>query len=234
MLDFNNVTPLYRQLLDKIRADIDNGEYKPGEKLLTELEMAKQYDVSVVTARKATDELMALGYVEKRRGKGTFVANQKYSRDYTKILAFGEACRLQGLEPGSKLLERSLRTPSLRVRESLGLSEDAQAVYISRLRYVNGEPMAIESNYFSMSYAFLLAENLDDSLFAVLKTRGIEVRSSRKTIEICRANAEESRLLNVKKNHPLLLVRSVACTGDNVPIYDGTQVINGERFKFIV
>ena len=236
MLDANNITPLYRQLLDEIRSGIERGVYEPGEKLLTELEMAKKYGVSVVTARKATDELVRVGLVEKRRGKGTFVAGRKYSRDYTKILGFGEACRMQGLEPGSKLLARSVKEPTHKIREKLNLPDDAtEVVYVSRLRYVNGEPIAIEENCFSMNYAFLLTENLDGSLFEVLRNRtGTEIRASRKTIEICRANAEESHLLEVKKRQPLLLVKSVAYGDDNAPIYCGTQIINGELYKLIV
>lgn len=236
MLDANNITPLYRQLLDELRANIERGVCAPGEKLPSELELAQQYGVSVVTVRKATDELASLGLVEKKRGKGTFVAGRKYSRDYTKILGFGESCRMQGLEPGSKLLARSVREPTHKIREKLGLPESAsEVVYVSRLRYVNGEPIAIEENYFSMDYAFLLTENLDGSLFEVLqRVVGAEVRASRKTIEICRANAAESRLLEVKKNQPLLLVKSVAYDGGNTPIYCGTQIINGELFKLIV
>jgi GntR family transcriptional regulator len=235
MLDSNNITPLYRQLLDDIRASIESGKYKPGDKLLPEVSMARHYNVSVITARKATDELAAMGLVEKRRGKGTFIANLKYSRDYTKVLGFSEACRLYGLEPGSKLVERDVKIAPSEVCRSLGLPDGAQTVYILRLRFVNSEPMIIESNYFSMNHSYLLSEDLTDSLFEVLRTKGgIEIRSSRKTIEICRANKIESRMLMVKRKQPLLLVRSIAGAADGTPVYVGTQVINGERYKLIV
>jgi GntR family transcriptional regulator len=235
MLDSNNVTPLYKQLLDDIRVNIEQGMYKPGDKLLPETEMARYYKVSVITARKAMDELAAMGLVKKRRGKGTFVANPKYSRDYTKVLSFSEACKLQNLEAGSELLERNVITPPLKICQDLGLPDNSKTVYVLRLRFVNKEPMVIESNYFPMSYAYLLSEDLSGSLFEVLRVKsGVDIQTSRKTVEICRANAAERRLLSVGKNHSLLLVNSIACTADGTPVYSGTQIINGERYKLLI
>jgi GntR family transcriptional regulator len=234
MLNFKSAKPLYIQLIEEIKESIDLGLYKAGDKLLPEIQMASKYEVSAITVRKAMDELESMGLVEKRRGKGTFIASPKYTRDYTKILGFSEACKIQGLTPGSKLLERYIRNPPLNILEKLDLPENAQTIYISRLRYVNGEPMVIECNDFPMIYAYLLTENLDKSLFDILKNKsGVEFYSSRKTIEICKATATESRLLLVKNRHPLLLVRSVACS-ITAPVYVGSQLINGERYKFLI
>lgn len=235
MLDANAVTPLYQQLVDKLKGEILSGVYKSGDKLLPEQEMAKQNNVSVITARKAMNELVAIGLVEKKQGKGTFVAYPKYDRDYTQIQGFGESCRLRGLRPGSKLLDKKLVAPGNKICKRLEIAENSQTVMISRLRYVNEQPMAIETNYFSLNYAFLLNESLEDSLFEVLKSKaGIEVEKSRKVVEICRASAQEAELLNLKLYTPLLLVRSTAYTFDGTPVYVCFQQINGERFKLIL
>lgn len=232
MLKSNVVIPLYEQLMNKLRDEILTGVYKPGEKFPSEIEIAKLNNVSVITARRAMNELAALGMVEKKQGKGTFVAIKKYRRDYRNILSFSESCISKGLIPGSKLLEHKLVTPNQDILDELGLPVGCQCVFISRLRYVNSEPMSIENSYFSMNYEFLLSDPLDKSLFAVLKEkRNIEITTSRKVIEICRATANEAKLLNVRKNNPLLLVRSTAFSGDEVPIYVCFQIINGERFK---
>ncbi|KZL89007.1 HTH-type transcriptional repressor YvoA [Clostridium magnum DSM 2767] len=235
MLKSDEVIPLYEQLMNKLKNEIAAGVYKQGEKLPSEIEMAKGNNVSVVTARKAMDELAAIGIVEKRRGKGTFVARSKYKRDYTRIRGFSESCIDIGLTPGTKLLEQKLAKPKQEILDMLRLPMNSQTVFISRLRYVNGEPMIIEDSYFSLDYAFLLNEPLDKSLFAVLKEkRDIDIAISRKVIEICRAGTKESRLLNVRKNHPLLLTNSTAFTADETPIYVCSQIINGERFKLHV
>ena len=71
ILEANAVVPLYRQLMEKLQKEITSGILKPGDRLLPEVEMAKYYQVSVITARKAMDELAAQGLIEKKQGKGS-------------------------------------------------------------------------------------------------------------------------------------------------------------------
>lgn len=234
-LNPNTATPLYQQLMEKISAKIASGEYQPGDKLPPEIELAKQNQVSVITARKALDELARQGHVERRQGKGTFVAKPKYGRDYTQIQSFSDSCKARGLLPGASLLRQALITPGEQICTQLGISKGSQAVEIVRLRYVNAEPMVIETNYFSVEYAFLLREDMTSSLFQLLKDYcGITVEKSKKVIEICRATLEEAQALNLHTGDALLLVSSVAYTSDNQPIYVCRQVINGERFQLIL
>ena len=231
MLKSKAITPLYQQLMDKLKDQIGGGYYQPGDQLPSEVDMAKQNDVSVITARKAVNELAALGFVEKKQGKGTFVADPKYWRDYRRIMGFSESCRMAGLTAGSRLLEHKLVVPSDKIVQSLGLPAGSQTVFISRLRFVNLEPMAIENSYFSLKYAFLLEESLDGSLFEVLRERAnVVVAKSQKQIEICRATSSEGKLLNISKNDPLLLVKSTAYVETGEPVYVCSQIINGERF----
>lgn len=235
MLKSNTIVPLYEQLMNKLKQEIEMGIYQPGDQLPAEIEMAKQNKVSVVTARKAMDELAMAGLVEKKQGKGTFVAIPKYDRDYTQIMGFSESCLAMGLKPGSQLLDRTLIVPEAKVLKQLDLEDGSQTVYISRLRFVNDEPVAIENNYFSLKYAFLLNEPLDQSLFEVLRQRtNTQIAKSKKIIEICRATAKEAQLLNLRKNYPLLLVRSTAYAANGEAVYVGSQLINGERFKLCV
>ena len=234
MLDSSGIVPLYEQLMDQIKEDIVKGGYRGGEKLPSEIQLAKQNQVSVITARKAINELVAQGLVEKRQGKGTFVATPKIDRDYSKILSFSEVCREQGLTPGSRTLTQRLEKPPEKIQKALGMPQGADSVVISRLRLVDGEPIAIETSYFPMEYSFLLNESLEDSLFAILSEKaGTHIRGSKKQIEICRATDEEAKLLNLRRSAPLLLIRSIAYGDDGKPVYGCTQLINGERFRFI-
>lgn len=235
ILEANAVVPLYRQLMEKLQKEITSGILKPGDRLLPEVEMAKYYQVSVITARKAMDELAALGLIEKKQGKGTFVTSPKYGRDYTHIQGFSESCLARGLKPGARLLQKEIVAPKSSILESLGLDENSQTVKIVRLRYVNDEPMVIETSYFPLDYAFLLQENLDGSLFQVLREKkDLVIDGSKKIVEICRATTEEARWLKLRKNAPLLLVRSVAFGNAGQPVYVCMQVINGERFQLIL
>ena len=81
MLKQDAMTPLYVQLMDTVEKDIKSGRYKPGDKIMTESEMAKTYGVSLITVRKAIGSLMEKGLVVRKQGKGTFVTKPKFSRN---------------------------------------------------------------------------------------------------------------------------------------------------------
>lgn len=105
--------------MEKLQKEITSGILKPGDRLLPEVEMAKYYQVSVITARKAMDELAAQGLIEKKQGKGTFVTSPKYGRDYTHIQGFSESCLARGLKPGARLLQKEIVAPKSSILESL-------------------------------------------------------------------------------------------------------------------
>lgn len=236
MLDGNAIIPLYEQLKEKIASEIAEGIYKPGDKLLSEVELAEKYNVSVITVRRATNDLRKRGLLEKKQGKGTFVASRKYNKDLNQVLSFSDSCKSIGAVPGAKLLTSEIVSPNKDVLEQMELPDNSKTVYISRLRLVNDEPMVIEDNYFSLKYSFLLEEDLNnDSLFEILNRKsGTQVVRSRRTIEICRASAFQASQLNIKRNSPLLLVQGVTYDQENEIVYLGIQIINGERYKLHV
>lgn len=236
MLDQTAITPLYEQLMDEIEKDIKTGIYQPGYKIMTETEMAKAYGVSLITVRKAVGLLMEKGLVVRKQGKGTFVTKPKFSRNMKQLQSFSEMCGQMGVKPGAKMLENRLIQADVKTAERLGIEPGSQVIFISRLRYADLEPVAIEKNYFPLKYAFLLDAKFDDnSLFDFLSEKsGLKVASSEKLIELCRASSEEAELLDVKKGDYLLFVRSTAFDNKNEQIYAGVQIINGDRFSLYV
>ncbi|MDK1726107.1 GntR family transcriptional regulator [Dellaglioa algida] len=79
--------PIYQLISENIRNEISSGLYKPGEKLKTEVEIAKQYDVSRVTARKSLNILVTEGLIERFAGKGTFIKNNQQNLPSQKTFA---------------------------------------------------------------------------------------------------------------------------------------------------
>ena len=63
--------PLYQQMMEDIKRDIEEGTYQPAQKIPTEPELSKLYHVSRITVRRAVDELCIQGYLVKKQGKGT-------------------------------------------------------------------------------------------------------------------------------------------------------------------
>lgn len=236
MLKQDAITPLYVQLMEELETSIRNGVYKPGDKIMTEAEMAREYGVSLITVRKAVRSLMEKGLVVRKQGKGTFVTKPKYSRNMKKLQSFTEMCEQMGVKPGARVLENRLIAADKKVADRLGIEPGSNVVYISRLRLADGEPVQVEKSYFPLKYAFLLEEDLNDgSMFECLKEKaGAKVASSEKMIELCRATAEEAALMDVKKGDYLLFVKSTAYDENGEPMYAGIQLINGDRFSLYV
>ena len=236
MLKQDAITPLYVQLMEELETSIRNGVYKPGDKIMTEAEMAKEYGVSLITVRKAVGSLMEKGLVVRKQGKGTFVTKPKYSRNMKKLQSFTEMCEQMGVKPGAQVLENRLIMADKKVADRLGIEPGSNVGYISRLRLADGEPVQVEKSYFPLKYAFLLEEDLNNgSMFECLKEKaGAKVASSEKMIELCRATAEEAALMDVKKGDYLLFVKSTAYDENGEPMYAGIQLINGDRFSLYV
>lgn len=76
-IDFQDSTPLYVQIVKDIKSKISTGKLKIGEQLKTHKELAKEYDVSLITIKSALSSLIDEGYLFSRVGKGTFVAKKE-------------------------------------------------------------------------------------------------------------------------------------------------------------
>lgn len=236
MLDGKSAVPLYVQLMDQIEDGIRQKVYLPGMKLQSENEMAKTYGVSNITVKNAISGLVEKGLVVRKQGKGTFVSKTKFTRDMNKLSGFTEMCERMGVKPGGQMLDNRLVKAEGTVAEQLKLAKNSQVILISRIRFADREPVAVEHSYFPSKYACLLSQRFDDnSLFKYLKEReNISVKSSEKRIELCRATEKEAELLGIRKGDPLLYVKSVAFSKDGEPLYAGIQVINGDVFSFYV
>lgn len=232
MLKRNDIVPLYSQLEKKLEQSILAGKYE--DRLPSEAELSREHDVSVITVKKALANLAEKGLVQRKQGKGTFVIKQKHSRDFQQVISFSESCRRNNVTPGSRvLLQKTIEAPA-DIRQIL--SAEDSVVLISRLRFANDQPVAIETNWFSMDFQFLLDENLENrSLFdAIFKEKKIIMYTARRTIDICYTSAKEARLLKVQTGMPLLYIKSIVYTSDANPVFVGTQKINSEHFKLTI
>ena len=121
MLKQDAMTPLYVQLMDTVEKDIKSGRYKPGDKIMTESEMAKTYGVSLITVRKAIGSLMEKGLVVRKQGKGTFVTKPKFSRNIKRLQSFSEMCEQMGVVLGHICWKIRLWMQMKRLRQGLEL-----------------------------------------------------------------------------------------------------------------
>ena len=171
-IDPSSITPMYKQVAGIISEGIRTGELKVGEKLPSEFELMKDFNVSRVTIRGAISELVTDGLLVRSQGKGTFVAPQKKLQSANDTTGLTDSCRQAGKVLKSQVLSVEYAYPTHADSEFLAVDESQQVIEIKRLRYIDGHPSILETLYFPRKYDFLLHENLEGSVFSILHAHG--------------------------------------------------------------
>lgn len=236
----DSASPLYRQLMQRIRADIATGVYPVHSRIPSEAELGARYQVSRVTVRRALAELSQEGLLRRMQGKGTYVCAPRLQSDLRKVTSFHAACRMMGCTPGARVISAQVIHAEDALREKLALhtvdtadgADAGNVVEIVRLRTADAEPIMLETNCFPMAYASLLQEDLTGSLYHLLQVRGVEAASGVHEISLCHATAQQARLLCVDAGTALLRLEQVIYDQHGSPLHTSHQVIRGDRFTF--
>ena len=226
--------PLYKQLYQVIEKQIADGALKAGDQILTEAELSEKYGVSRITVRKALELLVEADILVKRQGVGTFVAEKKVHRRIEGIMGFTQNCVAEGKTAGAHLLAAELVDPSVVDIENLHLKSKEKVIRILRLRLSDGVPVILEENRFSQRYAFLMGEDLTTSIYQMLSDHGISLAHGTSEIEICYADSETSRLLEVPEGEALLLTKNLVFNELNEPVHSCKNIINLSRYKMTI
>lgn len=231
----NSEIALYKQLALIIESNIKSNELKQGDKLPSELEFMKQYQVSRVTVRAALKSLEEEGLLTRSHGRGTFVAAPKSYYCANDIVGFTKTYSLIGKKVETILLKQRMVEPSKNIQKILGTAQDEQVLMTERLRSVDGSPMCIETNYYGSRLNCLLYENLEGSLFELLNQKyNIAVKHKVRTVSVCRADSYESKILNINHNVPLLLFKDQLVDAEDQLLYFSKQVYYTDNVEFYI
>ena len=223
-------SPLYHQLKQRIADDIDKGNYPVGSRIPPEHELETIYQVSRVTVRRALAELTADGLLERKQGKGTFVSEPAFVRDMKSIHSFHDSCRKNGMRAGTKVIRITEKTADADDCAELNLASGDRIVETVRVWRADGIPVALETNHFPMTYAYLENENLSGSLYQVLRQYGIEPEQATHELSLAFAGEREAALLDIRTGDPLIRLREVVYDQKGRPLHNSVQLICGDRF----
>ena len=223
-------SPLYNQLKQRIADDIEKGNYPVGSRIPPEHELEKIYQVSRVTVRRALAELTSDGMLERKQGKGTFVSLPALNRNMKSIHSFHDSCRKNGKRAGAQVIRITDKPADAVDCTELGLTHGEHIVEIIRLWLADGIPVAIETNHFPMTYAYLENENLNGSLYQVLRQYGIEPDQATHEISLVYADNPVASLLEIQTGDPLIRLREVVYDQKGRPLHNSIQLICGDRY----
>src|SRR3984893_3387436 len=176
-LERSNPLPLYYQLKEVLKQQIQAGHLAPHTAIPSEPELVAQYHVSRATVRQALTELVHEGLLYRQHGRGTFVCEPRVQQNISELTSFSEDLRRQGKRPGGLLLVSERVRGSLTVREQLRLTEEEQVVRLERLRTADDVPTAYEIDYLPYPRAISIyqraKETADGSLYSLMSSEGL-------------------------------------------------------------
>lgn len=225
--------PLYRQLADRIRDDIEAGVHEVSTKIPSENELAEQFSIGRPTVRQATDLLVRQGKLERKRGSGTYVLPPTESIDLFSLAGTSAALRKSELNAKLTLIGEPVRDT---VRTDDNAMQSAEEfLRIERCVSVEGEPVLHETLWLSTEL-FPGLENhslANQSLSALVRdVYFLEPSSADQTFFVITANEIQARQLNTPVGTPLLRVYRKLHFGDHQNALHAEIICLTDRFEF--
>jgi GntR family transcriptional regulator len=177
-LERSNPLPLYYQLKEVLKQQINAGHLAPHTAIPSEPELVAQYHVSRATVRQALTELVHEGLLYRQHGRGTFVCEPRVQQHtLSELTSFSEELRRRGKRPGGLLFVSELVRGSQTVREALRLTDEEQVIRLERLRTADDEPVGYEVAYLPYPRAAGVyqraKEVADGSLYDLMASEGL-------------------------------------------------------------
>jgi len=230
--------PLYYKLYVDLKESLNSGKYQKGDKLPTEKELCQNYGISRLTVRRAMDELRREGFIERLKGKGTFVTGSKREEQLAILTGFTDEARKRGSETRSVVLENKLvRVPADAV-ELFDIPADAMVVLLKRVRFLEGEPYAIEEAYLNVGadIRFLNITQRDmekESLYGILRKEfSINISYAEEEMELTRLKKEEARFLRQDQDECAIMRKRFTYTKSDICIEYVISLYRADKSKF--
>lgn len=203
-------TTVYQAVAAQLEEELRNG-YRSGDYLPPEQQLATRFAVNRHTLRRAVDELVNKGLLQRRHGVGILVLMRPWDYPLHSQARFSQNLMEQGSHPTSERLLAVLRPASNDVASALACSEGDQVIHLRTLRRVNGVPVCLINHYIPhLTWWPQLQQFHSGSLHDFIQQHLTQSLTRRQTrISARRAQAKESKLLEIGLQAPLLCVRTL-------------------------
>ncbi|OOB80397.1 MAG: GntR family transcriptional regulator [Epulopiscium sp. Nuni2H_MBin003] len=237
-IDKSAPIPMFYQLKQILLSDIKSNVYPPGNMIPTERELSEIYGISRTTVRQAVLDLVREGYLTRRKGKGTIVAEQKLTHIFVQTIeSFNSEIIALGKTPSTEVVGLKRISATTHIADTLFLETGADVLYIHRKRMVDDVPIVTIITYLDFKRCeFLLKHNLEqESLYDLLSLNPANkiVKVDRR-IEVTEAKEQDVKLLGIKQGKPIQLFYSLGKNIDDLPIEYSIARYRGDRSSFNV
>lgn len=234
---------LHENVSEYILDKISSGEWKKGEMIPKEVDLCEQLGVSRSTVRTAMSRLVNDGYLNRVKGKGTYVTTPKRLEASTIFIeSFAQELAGRGLKAKTELLEFRMVEADAPIAERMNLPQGANVLKIKRLRYAEhafeAGPVVLTTSYFPAEYnEFIQQYDLEQApMFKVLMENGLERKLFEKEICVKVLTDKECRLLGEPKDALAVCILSMAWDQHQRPLEysESNYPVSRNRFIFRV
>ncbi|MCW6110019.1 trehalose operon repressor [Clostridium sporogenes] len=226
----------YLTIYNEISNKIENNKIESGEKLSSENEMMKEYNVSRDTIRKALNLLESNGYIQKVKGKGSFVIDiNKFDFPISGLTSFKELSTKMGVESNTLVKELKLMKPDNFLMKQLNLSKNDDVWKVIRVREINNKKIILDKDFFNKKYVPLLTKDIcENSIYEYLENElGLKISFAKKEITVQQATEEDKSYLDFENYNMIVVVKNYIYL-DDMSLFQYTESRHRpDRFKFV-
>ncbi len=212
--------PAYARLRDTLTARIAAGDWTPVQPIPSEAQLAREFDVSIGTVRKAVDGLVSEGLLERRQGSGTYLRAPSFNATLFRFFPMRDSDGAPLSIPQSKMILRSRAKAPAEAAEALGTGK---VIKIVRLRSLSDLPVLFEEIYIPRN-RFAGFEVLPDVAFGPLlyptyfEHFGVLVKRATDEVSFGRASDAVAHQLRIRTDDPLAVIRRTAFDVEDKPV----------------
>lgn len=235
--DERSPVPLYYRLASVLREKLVSGEYDVGGRLPTENQIATAYGISRITVRQAIESLAREGWLRRRRGQGTFVAEQLVAKESVRLTCVLDDLETAGLSTDLEVPEWRYLPAAANVAAQLGLDPGTEVLCYARRLLADGAPFSFSRGYMPVEIGRTLTRDdlLRTPLLTLLeRSTGLRVERGEQIIEATLADPPVATLLEVHVGTPLLLLQRVISTADGRPVEFRLTYQRGDRARYVL
>ena len=223
---------MYYQVAQQLEQAVESGALPPGTRLDNELVLADQLGISRPTLRRAIEYLVDRGYLVRKRGVGTEVVHPKLRRS-VELTSLYDDLAVSGKNPQTKVLLLRSAAASDAVAHALGIEEGTPVLELERLRFADGEPLALMRNWIPHGVVELTAERLERSgLYQLMRAAGLRLHLASQTVGARAASAAEARLLHGAKGEPLLTMQRTTFDDSGRTLEHAAHIYRAALYSF--
>lgn len=237
MLVTNNSTPLYEQLKNIIKNDIMDNVYSPGERMPSEAELGKRYDVSRITVRRAIHELETEGMLRCKQGKGTFVIHQKHKTPMDEIVGFTDSMKRMKRKTSRIILAKEIQFADDEISNPLQLKQGAPVIRLKRIMLDDDQPLLLDECYFPVELFPGMFEEIQEnvSTYALLREKYHQsFAHAYKEFNVEVASIEVAQYLNCAPGDPLFSIFKILYNDKRLPIQISKALVLASRSTYVL